>query len=49
MEKERILEEKLSLIDWCQTLKCVTNDVWFDSFRKGSWGIADVISHFIPH
>ncbi|CAH2463932.1 DinB family [Bacillus mycoides KBAB4] len=47
MEKERILEEKLSLIDWCQTLKCVTNDVWFDSFRKGSWGIADVISHFI--
>ncbi|WP_142953775.1 DinB family protein [Bacillus cereus] len=47
MEKERILEEKLSLIDWCQTLKCVTNDVWFESFRKGSWAIADVISHFI--
>ncbi|MCU4988290.1 DinB family protein [Bacillus cereus] len=47
MEKESILEEKLSLIEWCQTFKCVTHDVWFESFRKGSWGIADVISHFI--
>ncbi|MGG0261816.1 DinB family protein [Bacillus mycoides] len=47
MEKECILEEKLSLIEWCQTLKCVTNDVWFEPFRKGSWAIADVISHFI--
>ncbi|OQR56846.1 DinB family protein [Bacillus sp. CDB3] len=47
MEKESILEEKLRLIEWCQTLKCVTNDVWFEPFRKGSWGIADVISHFI--
>ncbi|EJQ71191.1 Uncharacterized protein BWINRA5_03267 [Bacillus mycoides] len=24
MEKESILEKKLSLIDWCQTLKYVT-------------------------
>ena len=47
MEKESILEEKLSLIEWCQTFKCVTHDEWFESFRKGSWGIADVISHFI--
>ncbi|MFL0403373.1 DinB family protein [Bacillus nitratireducens] len=47
MEKESILEEKLRLIEWCQTLKCVTNDVWFKPFRKGSWGIADVISHLI--
>ncbi|PQZ57778.1 hypothetical protein CQZ94_08030 [Bacillus sp. MYb209] len=47
MEKECILEKKLSLIEWCQTFKGVTNDVWFESFRKGSWGIADVISHFI--
>lgn len=47
MEKESILEEKLSLIEWCQIFKCVTHDVWFESFRKGSWGIVDVISHFI--
>ncbi|PFH91795.1 hypothetical protein COJ52_18500 [Bacillus cereus] len=47
MEKESILEEKLKLIEWCQTLKSVTNDVWFEPFRKGSWGIADVISHLI--
>ncbi|WP_377865410.1 DinB family protein [Bacillus sp. R86525] len=47
MEKESILEEKLKLIEWCQTLKSVTNDVWFEPFRKGSWGTADVISHLI--
>ncbi|PEX41661.1 hypothetical protein CN464_27800, partial [Bacillus cereus] len=47
MEKESILEEKLKLIEWCQTLKSVTNDVWFEPFRKRSWGIADVISHLI--
>lgn len=47
MEKKSILEEKLKLIEWCQTLKSVTNDVWFESFRKGSWGIADVISQLI--
>ncbi|MFH7832565.1 DinB family protein [Bacillus luti] len=47
MEKESILEEKLSLIEWCQTLKEVPDDIWFQSFKNGSWGIADVISHFI--
>ncbi|MDM5428143.1 MULTISPECIES: DinB family protein [Bacillus] len=47
MEKECILEEKLSLIEWCQTLKCITSDVWFEPFREGSWGIADVISHLV--
>ena len=47
MEKECILEEKLSLIEWCQTLKFMFSDVWFQPFRKGLWGIADVISHFI--
>jgi hypothetical protein len=39
--------KKLSLIDWYQTLKYVTNDVWFKPFRKGSWGTTDVISHLI--
>ncbi|MFJ8455516.1 DinB family protein [Bacillus paramycoides] len=47
MEKERILEEKLSLIEWCQTLNGISDDIWFQSFKKGSWGTADVISHFI--
>ncbi|EJQ45031.1 hypothetical protein IEE_02512 [Bacillus cereus BAG5X1-1] len=47
MEKERIREEKLSLIEWCQTLNGISEDKWFQPFKKGSWAIADVISHFI--
>ncbi|MEK4707551.1 DinB family protein [Bacillus sp. FSL R10-2780] len=47
MEKERILEEKISLIEWCQTLNGISEDIWFPPFKKGSWAIADVISHFI--
>ncbi|MBP3972234.1 DinB family protein [Bacillus sp. SM-B1] len=47
MKKENILEEKLNIIEWCQTLKEVPDDIWFQSFKIGSWGIADVISHFI--
>ncbi|HHT7238102.1 MULTISPECIES: DinB family protein [Bacillus] len=47
MEKERILEEKLNLIEWCQTLNGISEDIWFQQFKKGSWAIADVISHFI--
>ncbi|HDR7800405.1 TPA: DinB family protein [Bacillus tropicus] len=47
MKKENILEEKLNIIEWCQTLKEVRDDIWFQSFKNGSWGIADVISHFI--
>ena len=41
------MEEKLNIIEWCQTLKEVHDDIWFQSFKNGSWGIADVISHFI--
>ncbi|WP_242309421.1 DinB family protein [Bacillus cereus group sp. BfR-BA-01331] len=47
MAKECILEEKLSLIEWCQTLNGISEDIWFQPFKKGSWAIADVISHFI--
>jgi len=47
MKKENIVEEKSNLIKWCQTLKGVPDDIWFQSFKNGSWGIADVISHFI--
>ncbi|SDY86814.1 DinB family protein [Bacillus sp. 166amftsu] len=47
MSKESILKEKLSLIEWCKGLKSLPDHIWFKSFRNGSWGIADVISHFI--
>ncbi|AOY16232.1 hypothetical protein BGI23_13715 [Bacillus sp. ABP14] len=47
MKKENILEEKLNIIEWCQTLKGLSDDMWLRSFKNGSWGIADVISHFI--
>lgn len=47
MKKENIVEEKLNLIKWCQTLKGVSDDIWFQPFKNGSWGIADVVSHFI--
>ncbi|PFR92865.1 hypothetical protein COK43_06730 [Bacillus cereus] len=47
MKKENILEEKLNLIEWCQILQRVSDDIWFQALRKDSWAIADVISHFI--
>lgn len=47
MKKENVLEEKLYLIEWCQTLQRVPDDIWFQALREGSWAIADVISHFI--
>ncbi|WP_141522850.1 DinB family protein [Bacillus wiedmannii] len=47
MKKENVLEEKLNFIEWCQTLKRVPGDIWFQALKKGSWAIADVISHFI--
>ena len=36
MKKENILEEKLNIIEWCQTLKEVPDDIWFQSFKNGS-------------
>ena len=47
MNKQEIMAEKLSLIDWCISLNGLTDDVWFRTFKVGSLGIADVISHFI--
>lgn len=29
------------------SLKTIPDDLWFQSFREGSWGIVDVIAHFI--
>lgn len=47
MNKEDIINEKLALIDRLHSLKTLSDDLWFLPFREGSWGIADVISHFI--
>lgn len=47
MKKEDIISAKLDLVDWVDSLKTITDELWFQSFREGSWGIADVIAHFI--
>jgi hypothetical protein len=47
MNKEYIFFKKSRLIDWSLSLKKVSSDLWFKPFRKGTWGTADVISHFI--
>jgi hypothetical protein len=47
MNKERIMNEMKSLVEWSLSLKNISNDLWFKPFREGSWGTADVISHFI--
>jgi hypothetical protein len=47
MNKETILKEKKRLIEWSATLKNISSDLWFKPFNEGSWGTADVISHFI--
>lgn len=47
MNKGNIIKEKYSLVEGSLTLKNISNDLWFKPFLKGSWGIADVIAHFI--
>ncbi|CAH2715314.1 hypothetical protein BACCIP111895_02498 [Neobacillus rhizosphaerae] len=47
MKKEDIIKGKLSLVEWAHSLKAIPDDLWFQPFREGSWGSADVISHFI--
>ncbi|MBS4215182.1 DinB family protein [Neobacillus rhizophilus] len=47
MSKDQIIKEKISLIEWVASLKEISNDLWFNPFKEGAWGIADVISHFI--
>lgn len=47
MNKSQIIEAKATLLDWCESLKALNDDLWFKPFKEGSWGIADVISHFI--
>ncbi|PLR92858.1 DinB family protein [Bacillus sp. T33-2] len=47
MNKEKIIAEKVKLAEWADTLKSLSEDVWFKPLKDGSWGTADVISHFI--
>ncbi|MGD6843694.1 DinB family protein [Bacillus infantis] len=47
MRKEEIIEEKATFIDWVQSLEQMEDQLWFHPFREGSWGTADVVSHFI--
>lgn len=39
--------EKKRIVDWANSLKNISDDLWFKPFHEGAWGIADVISHFI--
>ena len=34
MKKENILEGKLNLIEWCQTLQRVPDDIWFQALKR---------------
>ncbi|MEF7565510.1 DinB family protein [Bacillus infantis] len=47
MRKEDIIEEKSSFINWVNSLAQMDEELWFLPFREGSWGTADVVSHFI--
>lgn len=47
MRKEEIIEEKATFIGWVQSLEQMEDQLWFLPFREGSWGTADVVSHFI--
>lgn len=47
LDKESIIQEKRDLVYWVLSLNNISNDLWMEPFREGSWAIADVISHFI--
>ncbi|WP_162287899.1 DinB family protein [Indiicoccus explosivorum] len=47
MDKAHILEEKRKTAEWAESLKALSEEQWFRPFREGTWGTADVISHFI--
>ncbi|MFS0865029.1 DinB family protein [Fredinandcohnia sp. 179-A 10B2 NHS] len=47
MGKDKVIQAKQELLNWAESLKDVPDDIWFKSFNEGSWGTADVISHFI--
>ena len=47
LNKKSIIQEKRNLVDWSRSLKNISNELWVKPFRNGSWGTAEVISHFI--
>ncbi|MDZ5471533.1 DinB family protein [Bacillus sp. 31A1R] len=47
MDKEQIVKRKLLLTEWAKKLYSIPDEVWFKPFNQGTWGTADVISHFI--
>jgi hypothetical protein len=47
MKKEEVIAAKLQIADWADSLKSISDELWFLPFREGSWGIADVVAHFI--
>ncbi len=47
MDKDEIILTKKNIADWVSSLKNVDDASWFQTFKEGSWGTADVIAHFI--
>jgi hypothetical protein len=46
MEKQRIIEQSITFLEWVLTLQQVPQQFWITPFKKGSWGPAEVIAHF---
>ncbi|MDX8365208.1 DinB family protein [Cytobacillus sp. IB215665] len=46
MCKDYIIERKLMLTDWSQSLNNMSDELWLKPIKKGSWATADIISHF---
>ncbi|WP_433750772.1 DinB family protein [Falsibacillus pallidus] len=47
MNKEIILSEKASVALWAEKKKSISDHQWLAPLKEGSWGVGDVISHFI--
>ncbi|MGF2615839.1 hypothetical protein FZC84_07135 [Rossellomorea vietnamensis] len=45
--KEKIIKEKSRIAEWALSLKDVPEDLWFMSFKEGSWGTGEVIAHLM--
>lgn len=41
------LKAKFDLYEWVESLRNISDEVWFTPFKEGSWATADVISHLI--
>ncbi|RIW38511.1 GNAT family N-acetyltransferase [Bacillus salacetis] len=47
MRKEKIINQKRELAEWVLIFKQLPDNLWFKPFKEGSWGTAEVISHFL--